>query len=406
MRGVVPAFEVPLFSFLLRQAALLLATGFLAVNAAAQAPVLSARSWLLLDANSGATLASHEPARRLEPASLTKLMTAYVVFVALGEKRIALGDRVTVSRAAFAAPGRDGARMFIEPGGIVTVDELLRGIAVVSGNDAAVALAEHTAGSQAAFVERMNAEARRLRLTDTHFANPSGLSDAQQYSTARDLARLAQRLRADFPQHMALFREREFTYNRIAQANRNRLLWSDPSVDGMKTGHLEASGWSIVATAVRPRGSANQSYERCLIAVVLGAPNDSVRAQEALRLLNYGFTEYETVRLFRSAQVVARPEVLKGDRSELPIGPERDVFVTVPAAELQRLGERELRSSIERPDPLIAPLTKGEIVGRLKVSLAGQVVADTPIVALESVQAAGLFGRAYDAVRLWWRRRN
>jgi serine-type D-Ala-D-Ala carboxypeptidase (penicillin-binding protein 5/6) len=406
MRGVVPAFEVPFLSTLLRQAAVLLAAGLLATNAAAQVPVLSARSWLLLDANSGATLASYEPARRLEPASLTKLMTAYVVFVALGEKRIALDDRVTVSSAAFAAPGRDGARMFIEPGGTVTVDELLRGMAVVSGNDAAVALAEHTAGSQPAFVERMNAEARRLRLTDTHFVNPTGLSDPQQYSTARDLARLAQRLRADFPQHMALFREREFAYNRIAQANRNRLLWSDPSVDGMKTGHLEASGWSIVATAVRPRGSADQGYARCLIAVVLGAPSDSVRAQEALRLLNYGFTEYETVRLFRSAQVVARPEVLKGDRSELPIGPERDVFVTVPAAELQRLGERELRSSIERPDPLIAPLTKGEIVGRLKVSLAGQVVADTPIVALESVQAAGLFGRAYDAVRLWWRRRN
>ena len=229
LRGVVPAFEVPFLSSLLRQAAVLLAAGLLAASAAAQAPVLSARSWLLVDANSGATLASHEPARRLEPASLTKLMTAYVVFVALGEKRIALDDRVTVSSAAFAAPGRDGARMFIEPGGAVTVDELLRGMAVVSGNDAAVALAEHTAGSQVAFVERMNAEARRLRLTDTHFANPTGLSDPQQYSTARDLARLAQRLRADFPQHMALFREREFTYNRIAQANRNRLLWSDAS---------------------------------------------------------------------------------------------------------------------------------------------------------------------------------
>jgi D-alanyl-D-alanine carboxypeptidase (penicillin-binding protein 5/6) len=174
----------------------------------------------------------------------------------------------------------------------------------------------------------------------------------------------------------------------------------------MKTGHLEASGWSIVATAVRPRGKGDNGYERCLIAVVLGAPSDSVRAQEALRLLNYGFTEYETVRLFRAAQVVARPEVLKGDRSELPIGPERDVFVTVPAAELQRLGERELRSAIERPDPLVAPLTKGETVGRLKVSLSGQVVADAPVVALESVRAAGLFGRAYDAVRLWWRRRN
>lgn len=397
----MPSLLLPLY-----RAVALLAACLLTASAAAQAPLLSARSWLLLDANSGATLASHEPARRLEPASLTKLMTAYVVFIALGEKRIALDDRVPVSNAAFAAPGREGARMFIEPGRAVTTGELLRGLIVSSGNDAAVALAEHTAGSQAAFVERMNAEARRLGLADTRFANPTGLSEPQQYSTARDLARLAQRLRSDFPQHVALFREREFTYNQISQANRNRLLWSDPSVDGMKTGHLEAGGWSIVATAVRPRGKGDNGYERCLIAVVLGAPSDSVRAQEALRLLNYGFTEHETVRLFRAAEVVARPEVLKGDRSELPIGPERDVFVTVPAAELQRLGERELRSAIERPDPLIAPLTKGETVGRLKVSLAGQVVADAPVVALESVQAAGLFGRAYDAVRLWWRRRN
>jgi len=403
---VLQTSEVPLLLLLLRQAVAPLAACLLTASAAAQAPLLSARSWLLLDANSGVTLASHEPARRLEPASLTKLMTAYVVFIALGETRISLDDRVTVSNAAFAAPGREGARMFIEPGRTVTTSELLRGLIVSSGNDAAVALAEHTAGSQAAFVERMNAEARRLGLTDTRFANPTGLSDPQQYSTARDLARLAQRLRSDFPQHVALFREREFTYNQISQANRNRLLWSDPSVDGMKTGHLDASGWSIVATAVRPRGKGDNGYERCLIAVVLGAPSDSVRAQEALRLLSYGFTEYETVRLFRAAQIVARPEVLKGDRSELPIGPERDVFVTVPAAELQRLGERELRSSIERPDPLVAPLTKGETVGRLKVSLSGQVVADAPVVALENVQAAGLFGRAYDAVRLWWRRRN
>jgi len=403
---VLQTSEVPLLLLLLRRAVAPLAACLLTASAAAQAPLLSARSWLLLDANSGVTLASHEPARRLEPASLTKLMTAYVVFIALGETRISLDDRVTVSNAAFAAPGREGARMFIEPGRTVTTSELLRGLIVSSGNDAAVALAEHTAGSQAAFVERMNAEARRLGLTDTRFANPTGLSDPQQYSTARDLARLAQRLRSDFPQHVALFREREFTYNQISQANRNRLLWSDPSVDGMKTGHLDASGWSIVATAVRPRGKGDNGYERCLIAVVLGAPSDSVRAQEALRLLSYGFTEYETVRLFRAAQIVARPEVLKGDRSELPIGPERDVFVTVPAAELQRLGERELRSSIERPDPLVAPLTKGETVGRLKVSLSGQVVADAPVVALENVQAAGLFGRAYDAVRLWWRRRN
>jgi D-alanyl-D-alanine carboxypeptidase (penicillin-binding protein 5/6) len=173
----------------------------------------------------------------------------------------------------------------------------------------------------------------------------------------------------------------------------------------MKTGQLDASGWSIVATASRPRGSSGNVYERSLIAVVLGAPSDGIRAQEALRLLNYGFTEYDTVRVYRAAQVLSRAEVLKGDRSELPIGPEADVFVTVRASDLQQ-SERALRTAIERPDPLLAPLTKGATVGRLKVSLEGQVLADVPVVALEGVQPAGLFGRAYDAVRLWWRRRN
>jgi serine-type D-Ala-D-Ala carboxypeptidase (penicillin-binding protein 5/6) len=369
-------------------------------------PSLSARAWLLLDVASGATLASHEPALRLEPASLTKLMTAYVVFIALAERRIALDDKVNVSPAAFAAPGRSGARMFIEPGRPVTVQELLRGLIVVSGNDAAVALAEHASGNQAAFVDRMNAEARRLDLKDTQFANSTGLSDPQQYSSARDLARLALRLGADFPQHRDLFREREFTYNRITQANRNRLLWSDPSVDGMKTGHLEASGWSIVASAARQRGSGDNVFERRLIAIVLGAPSDAVRAQDALRLLNYGYSEYDTVRIHRGSTVLARAEIWKGDASEVPIGPDRDVYITLPAEELRRLGERGLRSSIERPDPLIAPLARGETVGRLKVSAEGRVVADAPVVALETVQPAGLFGRAYDAVRLWWRRRN
>jgi len=401
----LPFPEVRFPSFLLRLAGLLAAV-VLAGNASAQAPILSARSWLLLDAMSGVPLASYEPDRPLQPASLAKLMTAYVVFIALNEQRIGLEDRVTVSPAAFAAPGRDGARMFIEPGVPVTVADLLRGLIVSSGNDAAVALAEHTAGTQAAFVERMNAEARRLGLAHTHFANPTGLADPQQYSTARDLARLARRLRSDFPQHAALFREREFTYNHIPQSSHNRLLWSDPSVDGMKTGHHDASGWSIGASATRPRGSAGNVYDRSLIAVVLGAPSEGVRAQEALRLLNYGFTEYDTVRVFRGGQVLSRAEVLKGDRAELPIGPEADVFVTLPAADLQQPPEGALRTAIERPDPLLAPLTKGETVGRLKVSLAGQVRADVPVVALASVQPAGLFGRAYDAVRLWWRRRD
>jgi D-alanyl-D-alanine carboxypeptidase (penicillin-binding protein 5/6) len=387
-----------------RSLALLLA--LFANIAFAQAPALSARSWLLIDVPSGATLAAHEPTQWLEPASLAKLMTAYVVFLAVAEKRIALDDRVNVSRAAFGAPGRAGARMYIEPGKPVTVEELLRGLIVVSGNDAAVALAEHAAASQSAFVERMNAEVRRLELTGTHFMNPTGLSDPQQYSTARDLARLAARLQSDFPQYAPLFKEREFTYNGITQANRNRLLWSDPNVDGMKTGHLEAGGYSIVASASRPRGTGGSAFERRLIAVVLGAPSDAVRAQETLQLLNYGYTAYDTVLLYRRGTVLAEAEVWKGDRSEIPIGPGRDVFITLPTAQLQRLGQRGLESVIERPDPLLAPLARGETIGRLKIKAERETVADVPVIALDAVQPAGLFGRAYDAVRLWWRRRN
>jgi D-alanyl-D-alanine carboxypeptidase (penicillin-binding protein 5/6) len=384
-----------------------LAFVLLAAGAAAQpAPVLTARAWLLLDANSGVTLAAHEATQRLEPASLTKLMTAYVVFLALAEKRIALGDEVKVSAAAFAAPGRDGARMYIEPGRAVTVLELLRGMLIASANDAAVALAEHTSGSQTAFVERMNAEARRLGMVDTRFANPTGLSDPQHYATARDLARLTQRLGTDFPEHQPLFAEREFTYAGITQSSRNRLLWSDPAVDGMKTGHHAGSGWSIVASARRARGSGDSAFERRLIAVVLGAPSDAVRAQDAQRLLNHGFAAFDTVLLYRGESVLTHAEVWKGGRAIVPIGPERNVFVTLPTADLQRLGAGGLRTSIERPDPLLAPLTRGETVGRLRVTAEGQVLADAPVVALDAVPPAGMLGRAYDAIRLWWRRRN
>ncbi len=329
--------------------------------AAAPPPALSARAWLLVDAASGATLAAHEPAQRLEPASLTKLMTAYVVFIGLAEGRITLSDTVKVSPAAFAAPGRDGARMYIEPGRPVTVRELLQGMLVASANDAAVALAEHTSGL---------------------------------------------RLGTDFPQHRALFAEREVSYNGVTQANRNRLLWSDPGVDGMKTGHHSAAGWSLVASASRPRGSGDRAFQRRLIAVVLGAPSDALRAQEALRLLNYGFAEHETVLLLRGGATLTRAEVWKGDRSMVPLGPERDVYVTLPVEQLQRLGAGGLRTAIERPDPMLAPLARGETVGRLKVTADGRTLTDAPIVALEPVAPAGLLGRAYDAVRLWWRRRE
>jgi D-alanyl-D-alanine carboxypeptidase (penicillin-binding protein 5/6) len=369
-------------------------------------PTLAARAWTLVDATSGTTLAAHAAAQRFEPASLTKLMTAYVVFTALGERRTRLDADVAVSSLALAAPGQSGARMFIEPGRPVTVDQLLRGLIVDSGNDAAVALAEHTAGSVEAFVDRMNAEARRLGLTNTRFANPTGLPDPQQYSTAEDLARLAHRVLADFPQHASFFAQREFTYNQVTQSNRNRLLWSDGDVDGMKTGQTDAAGWSIIATASRPQGSGERAFRRRLIAVVLGAASDSVRAQEALRLLNYGYASFDTVRLYRQGDVLVRPEVWKGDRGDVRVGVDRDVYVTVPSEALRALGQAGLHSSLERENPLIAPLRRGETVGRLKITAGSQTIAEVPVVALDSVGEAGLVGRAYDAVRLWWRRRN
>jgi serine-type D-Ala-D-Ala carboxypeptidase (penicillin-binding protein 5/6) len=369
-------------------------------------PALAARAWILVDVSSGATLASHSASQRLEPASLTKLMTAYVVFTALGERRTRLDAEVTVTADAVAAPGRAGARMYIEPGRSVTVDQLLRGLLVTSGNDAAIALAQHAAGSTPAFVDRMNAEARRLGMNSTRFANPTGFSDPQQYSTAEDLARLAQRVLSDFPQFAPLFALREFTYNSITQANRNRLLWSDGNVDGMKTGHTEAAGWSVVATASRMQGSGETAFGRRLVAVVLGAASDAARTQEALRLLNFGYAAFDTVRLYKQGDVLVRPEVWKGDRSSVSLGVERDIYVTVPASALRALGQKGLQSTLERPDPLIAPLRKGETVGRLKVTAGVEPVADVPVVALESVGEAGLVGRAYDAVRLWWRRRN
>jgi D-alanyl-D-alanine carboxypeptidase (penicillin-binding protein 5/6) len=369
-------------------------------------PVLAARAWTLVDAMSGLTIASSAATQRVEPASLAKLMTAYVVFTAIGERRTRLDAAVNVSAAAVAAPGRAGSRMYIEPGRPVTVDELLRGLIVVSGNDAAAALAEHTAGSPEAFVERMNAEARRLGMANTRFANATGLPDPQQYSTAEDLARLAQRLLSDFPQYSALFAQREFTYNGITQSNRNRLLWSDGSVDGLKTGQTEGAGWSVIATATRAQGTGERAFNRRLVAVVLGAASDSARAQEALRLLNFGYSAFDTVRLYRQGDVLARAEVWKGDAGEVPIGIGRDVFVTVPVDALRALGKAGFQSALERNDPLLAPIDKGEIVGRLKISAAGNAVAAVPVIALERVGEAGLFGRAYDAVRLWWRRRN
>ncbi len=374
--------------------------------AAQPAPMLAARSWILVDGTSGARLAAFEPAARLEPASLTKLMTAYVVFSALNENRIALTDSVTVSPAAFATPGKLGARMYLEPGRSVSVDQLLRGMLTVSANDAAVALAEHSASTVDAFVDRMNAEVRRLGMANTHFANPTGLSDAQNYSSAEDMAILARRLLADFPHHAPLFAQREFAYNNVSQANRNRLLWTDSNVDGMKTGQLSAAGWSVVATTARAQGDGERAFQRRLIAVVLGAASDAARTQETLRLINHGYAAFDTVQLYRRGDVLATPAIWKGDRGLVPLGVDRDVYVTVASSELRALGRDALKSSIERPDPLVAPLQRGETVGRMMISAGGRQVAEVPVVALERVETGGLVRRAYDAIVLWWRKRS
>ncbi len=394
---------------LLRHPRALLLTSLLAALspvAAQSAPMLAARAWVLVDATSGARLASFEPTTRLEPASLTKLMTAYVVFTALNENRIALTDAVPVSPVAFATPGKLGARMYLEPGRAVTVDQLLRGMLTVSAIDAAVALAEHSAGSVDAFVARMNAEARRLGMANTHFANATGQSDAQNYSSAEDLAILARRLLTDFPQHAALFAQREFAYNDVSQANRNRLLWTDPHVDGMKTGQLSASGWSVVATAARAQGGGDRAFQRRLVAVVLGAASDAARTQETLRLLNHGYAAFDTVQLYRRGDVLATPAIWKGERGFVPLGVDQDVYVTIPAGELHTLKGEALKSWIERADPLIAPLQRGEAVGRMMISAGGRQVAEVPVVALERIDSGGLLRRAYDAIVLWWRKRR
>jgi len=380
---------------------------WLASGAAAQpAPTLAARAWILVDATSGARLTSHQPAARLEPASLTKLMTAYVAFTALKENRIKQADAVVVSPAAFKAPGKLGSRMFLEPGRAVTVDQLLQGMLTASANDAAVALAEHSAGNVDAFVARMNAEALRLGMKNTQFANPTGQSDAQHYSSAEDLAVLALQLSAEYPQHASLFAQREFSYNNVTHSNSNRLLWVDPHVDGMKTGQLAAAGWSMVASAARVQGEGQRTFQRRLVAVVLGTLNDGARMQETLRLLNYGYAAFDTVRLYRLGDVLANPPVWKGEQANVPVGVDRDVFVTVPAAELRALGAEPLKSTIERMDPLLAPLQRGATVGHMTVTAGGRSVADVPVVALARVEAGGLLRRAYDSILLWWRKRS
>ena len=366
----------------------LLALLALPATASAQpAPAVAAAAWLLQDHTSGVVLVAQNADERRDPASLTKLMTAYLVFAALRDKTLTPSQPVAVSERAWRA---EGSRMFIEPRRAVSVDELLRGMIVQSGNDASVALAELVGGSEAAFAEKMNAEAKRLGLANTRFTNATGLSDPQHYSTAGDLAKLASALIRDFPDYYALYSLKEYRYNNITQPNRNRLLWIDPTVDGVKTGHTEAAGWCLVSSAKRG--------ERRLVAVVLGAASEAARVSESLKLLNHGFQAYDTVQLYASGQPVSALRVWKGVAPEVAGGFLADQYVTLPKGKAAKL-ELTMTAS----EPLVAPVVRGQKIGVVRVALEGKTLGEFPLQALVDVLLAGFFGCAWDTVRLWFK---
>jgi len=356
------------------------------------APTVAARSWLLLDATSGQVLASQDPDMRVEPASLTKIMTAYLVFQAIQDKKLTLDQTVNVSTRAWKVSG-DSSKMFIDPATPVKIQDLLYGLIVQSGNDAAVALAEAVAGTEDAFTVLMNREAQRMGLKSTHFANSHGLPSPENYSTAQDLSVMASRLIRDFPEMYKIYSTRSYTYNKITQPNRNRLLWLDPTVDGMKTGHTQAAGYCLIASSHRPNGN---SGERRLVSVVLGTRSDSIRAQESQKLLNWGFLNFDTVKLYAKGQPVATPEIWKGAQKEVKLGFDHDIFVTVPKGTADKM-----KPVVERKDPLVAPIAQNSRVGTLKMVADGKTVTEAPLLALEQVNEATIFGRAWDSVRLW-----
>jgi D-alanyl-D-alanine carboxypeptidase (penicillin-binding protein 5/6) len=372
-----------------------LAVSVLAISAAvAQTlppPTIAARSWLLLDATSGQVIASQDPTARIEPASLTKIMTAYLAFAAIRDKKLSLDQKINVSVRAWKVDA-SSSKMFIDPATPVSVDDLLHGLMIQSGNDAAVALAEAVAGDEAAFVFLMNKEAQRMGMKNTKFANPHGLPSPDNFSTAQDLSILAARVILDFPEFYKIDSQKSFTYNKITQPNRNRLLWLDPTVDGMKTGHTEGAGYGMIASAHRPAGN----LDRRLISVVLGTTSDQTRTQESQKLLNWGFQNFETVKLYSKGQPILTPQIWKGSSSTVKIGFANDVLVTVPKGVAGKM-----KPVLERKDPLVAPLPLHTKVGSLKMMVDGKPLLELPVVALEEVSQASIFGRAWDSMRLW-----
>ena len=360
---------------------------------APQPPELAARQYILLDVTSQQVLAEREADVQTDPASLTKLMTAYLVFQALRDKKLTLEQTLPVSVLAWNERKAGGSLMFIDPKMTPTVDELLRGMIVQSGNDASVALAEGVSGSVDAFVDAMNRQAQAWGLKHTQFKNVTGLTEPGHYSSARDMATIAVRIIQDFPDGYRYYSIRDYTFNKIKQDNRNMLLGRDPSVDGMKTGYTEAAGYCLVASAKR----AMPNGERRLLSVVLGTGSAEARAGESQKLLNWGWQAWDMVRLFEPGKAVATVPVWKGEKSEVGLGPRGGLFVTVPRGE-----GAKLKTAIERTDPLVAPLQQGQAVGQIRISTAGgEPVRTLPLQVMEPVPLAGMFGRAWDSLRLW-----
>ena len=349
-------------------------------------PQLGARSYLLMDFNSGRVLVEHNADMRVEPASITKLMTAYVVFHELKEGNISLDEKVNVSEKAWRT---GGSRMFIEPGMEVTVEQLIRGMVIQSGNDASVALAEHVAGSEDAFAGLMNHFAELLGMRDTHFMNATGLPHEDHYTTAHDIALLSAATIRDFPDLYPWYSEKEFTFNNIRQHNRNTLLWRDPAIDGLKTGHTEAAGYCLAASAMR-EGMR-------LVSAVMGSDSESSRASESQSLLNYGFRFFETVQLYQAGQELAKGRVWKGLTEEIGLGVSKPLFVTIPRGRYD-----DLEARIEMQPQLTAPLAAGMVVGTVHVQLGDENVATRDLITLSAVEEAGFFGSMWDGVQLWF----
>lgn len=351
------------------------------------APQIDARAWILIDFDSGQTLAENSPDTKVEPASLTKLMTAYLAFSAIKEGRLTLKQTLPVSEKAWRA---EGSRMFLDPKQPATVDNLLKGVIVQSGNDACIVFAEAIAGSEEGFATMMNAMAKRLGMNNTRFMNSTGLPHPEHLSTARDLSRLAAALIRDFPEYYTIYSLKEFAYNGITQPNRNRLLFIDPSVDGFKTGHTKSAGYCLIASAKREN--------RRLLSVVLGAKSDIARAMESQRLLNFGFQFFETVKLYSANATVTSLRLYKGKASEVKAGFPHDFHVTVPRGTGKRI-----QAQMISEQPLLAPIKRGQRLGTLRLTVDGQPVGEYPLRALDNVPVAGILGRGWDNILLMFK---